>query len=266
MSELMDAIASWPTLVGVLLVFGLAPGVVLRLVVLAFKRGDPRRTELLGELRAVPRWERPLWVAEQVEVALFEGVGPRLHAVLAAIPLWLAGIESENASPPFYAASIRIAVTSVASALWAGAAAFCAIYAFTDGSVAWSLVGGIITSGVSLQSTRQLRSALPVRGGWGIGVGVLMRMFYAAAFAALTARYDMLFLLRGVAQARLGPHASVADQLAEIHRLMPSSSMAMLVFGAETMIIMSLSVYLKTVTQVKPQTSGAKPHSGRHRV
>jgi hypothetical protein len=50
---------------------------VLRVIVLAFRRDDPRRRELLAELHAVPRIERPLWVAEQLEVAVFEGLWPR---------------------------------------------------------------------------------------------------------------------------------------------------------------------------------------------
>jgi hypothetical protein len=71
-------IVSWPMLALALLIFGFAPGVALRLIVLAFPRGDPRRHELLGELHAVPRFERPFWVVEQLELALFEGLGDRL--------------------------------------------------------------------------------------------------------------------------------------------------------------------------------------------
>jgi len=65
---------SWASLLMAMLVFGFAPGLVLRIIVLAFERDDPRRRELLAELYAVPRLERPLWVAEQLEVALSEGV------------------------------------------------------------------------------------------------------------------------------------------------------------------------------------------------
>jgi hypothetical protein len=77
-AEVLDAILSWPTFVIALVVFGFVPGTVLRLIVLAFPRDDPRRRELLAELHAVPRLERPFWVAEQLELALFEGIWGRL--------------------------------------------------------------------------------------------------------------------------------------------------------------------------------------------
>lgn len=71
-------ILSWPMLLLALLVFGFAPGLLLRLIVLAFPKDDPRRGELRGELYNVPRFERPFWVVEQMEVALFEGLRGRL--------------------------------------------------------------------------------------------------------------------------------------------------------------------------------------------
>ena len=82
MAELIDAVTSWPSLLLVLLVFGFLPGFCLRLIVLAYPRGDPRRAELIAELYAVPRIQRPLWVAEQLEVALFEGLAHRASTVL----------------------------------------------------------------------------------------------------------------------------------------------------------------------------------------
>ncbi len=77
-TELLDAIVSWRTFLAALLVFGFAPGALLRLIVLAFPRNDPRRRELLAELHAVPRLERPFWVLAQLEVALFEGIWERV--------------------------------------------------------------------------------------------------------------------------------------------------------------------------------------------
>jgi len=69
---------SWPMLVLALFVFGFAPGLMLRLIVLAYSRDDPRRHELRGELYHVPRFERPFWVMEQLELALVEGLGQRI--------------------------------------------------------------------------------------------------------------------------------------------------------------------------------------------
>lgn len=77
-TELFDAITSWPLLLAALLIFGFAPGALLRLIVLAFPQDDERRAELRAELNAVPRVERPFWVIEQLEVALFDGLWPRL--------------------------------------------------------------------------------------------------------------------------------------------------------------------------------------------
>jgi hypothetical protein len=71
-------IVSWRTLLLALLVFGFAPGALLRLIVLAFHRDDPRRRELLAELPTVSRVDRPFWVIEQLERALFEGIWERV--------------------------------------------------------------------------------------------------------------------------------------------------------------------------------------------
>lgn len=59
-----------------LLVFGLAPGLVLALIVRLIPDLD-RRAELQAELYAVQRWERPYWVLEQLEVAIRVGLFPR---------------------------------------------------------------------------------------------------------------------------------------------------------------------------------------------
>jgi DNA helicase HerA-like ATPase len=77
MPSLIFQIISWPMFAIALFVFGFAPGTVLRLIVLLFPRDHPRRRELLGELYAVPRIERPFWVVEKLEVALFEGLRSR---------------------------------------------------------------------------------------------------------------------------------------------------------------------------------------------
>jgi hypothetical protein len=81
MAELIDALTSWQTFLAVLVVFGFAPRLVLRLTLLAYPKTDPRRAELMAELCAIPRIERPLWVAEQIELALAEGLPRRLRAL-----------------------------------------------------------------------------------------------------------------------------------------------------------------------------------------
>ncbi|HUC21323.1 MAG TPA: phospholipase D-like domain-containing protein [Streptosporangiaceae bacterium] len=82
MGSVITQVIAWPTLLVSLLIFGFAPSAVLRMIVLAFRRDDPRRTELLAELPHVPRIERPFWVCEQLEVALFEGLAGRVAALI----------------------------------------------------------------------------------------------------------------------------------------------------------------------------------------
>ena len=100
---MLVALKAWPVFVVALLVFGFAPGAVLRLIVLAFHPDDPRRRELLAELHAVPRFERPFWVLEQFEVALFEGVWHRVlwAATGRVIHRWRlgSGVERNLAYP-----------------------------------------------------------------------------------------------------------------------------------------------------------------------
>jgi hypothetical protein len=87
----------------VLLVFGVAPGVVVRLMSFAFHPDDPRRQELRAEFYAVPRLRRPLWVAEQVEFVIFEGLRDRAMNVLTGRVTWRwhlrDGVESNRLYP-----------------------------------------------------------------------------------------------------------------------------------------------------------------------
>jgi hypothetical protein len=78
MSALISHVISWPTLGCALLVYGFAPGALLRLIVLLYPRDHPSRRELIGELYASPRIKRPFWVAEQLETALSEGLCARI--------------------------------------------------------------------------------------------------------------------------------------------------------------------------------------------
>jgi hypothetical protein len=62
------------------LVFGVAPGFVLRLLVMLYPKDDPRRRELVAELYTLGHLERLLFVGEQFETALFEAIPARLAA------------------------------------------------------------------------------------------------------------------------------------------------------------------------------------------
>jgi len=86
MIELVELVrdGALPWFLLTLLVFGFAPGFVLRLLVLLYPKRNPRRRELVAELYEVPRIERPMWVAEQIEVALFEGLAIRLGHIFRA--------------------------------------------------------------------------------------------------------------------------------------------------------------------------------------
>ncbi|WP_329290431.1 NACHT domain-containing protein [Streptomyces sp. NBC_01455] len=81
MGEVITAFTSWPSLLLVIFIFGFAPGFALRLLLKIYPLDDPRRRELLSELYAVPRLERPFWVAEQLETALLEGIPLRARYV-----------------------------------------------------------------------------------------------------------------------------------------------------------------------------------------
>jgi hypothetical protein len=87
LNDLVDAMASAGyqvplTAVVFGLTFGLAPGLLLRVIVLMYPKDDPRRTELLAELYSEEGkrayLDRVVWVFEQLELALCEGL--RLRA------------------------------------------------------------------------------------------------------------------------------------------------------------------------------------------
>ncbi len=79
LNEILQTLLTWPLALVALGVFGFFPGLFARLIALSFHKDDPRRKELIAEVYAVPRWERPFWVAEQFERALSEGVWERLY-------------------------------------------------------------------------------------------------------------------------------------------------------------------------------------------
>ncbi|MFC6356693.1 hypothetical protein [Luethyella okanaganae] len=79
MNDILQSLLSWPLLMVALAVYGFFPGLFARLISLAFHKEDPRRKELQAEVYAVPRWERPFWVLEQLERAISEALPERLY-------------------------------------------------------------------------------------------------------------------------------------------------------------------------------------------
>ena len=74
MADIASLKGLWGTMLAFAVAFGFAPGAMLRIIVLLLPKTDARRQELIAELYAVPRMERPTWVFEQLEICLFEGI------------------------------------------------------------------------------------------------------------------------------------------------------------------------------------------------
>ena len=77
MNEVVDLARDWRLAFFALAFFGVTPGIVLRLVVRIYPRGHARREELVAELYSMGFPARPLWVAQQFETAIFEGMPAR---------------------------------------------------------------------------------------------------------------------------------------------------------------------------------------------
>ena len=105
---LLQASSLLPTLGIAVLVFGFLPGFVLSLIVRAYQREDPRRRELLAELYAVPRWERPFWVVEQLEVATREVGFPVIEWWFGRLVWHRSHLESGLAQHQAYPESFEI--------------------------------------------------------------------------------------------------------------------------------------------------------------
>jgi len=75
MTGLIDAAVSWPTLLIALVIFGAAPNLVLRLLLLAYPKGHPQRTAIWADFRDVPRWERPFWSVSSSMARCSKGCG-----------------------------------------------------------------------------------------------------------------------------------------------------------------------------------------------
>ena len=161
MVELFEAVASWPTLLLTLLVFGFAPGFVLRLLVLAY----PRSRELIAELYTVPRVQRPMWVAEQLEVALFEGFAHRVSATIRSfarqrrVP---AQTDKRGGLTRTVAWAVVGAVAMAVAMAGAGAGAGALTGALT-GAVAGAVAGAALVSIVSDRGKPTARQRLSAR-------------------------------------------------------------------------------------------------------
>jgi len=114
-AQLLDLMLSGQGLL-LLLVFGIAPGLILRVALLAYPRAHPDRAELLGEYYAVPYHERPLFVAAGCERALCDGLSARVRELRerrAALPVQHAGVVNDSASASDTAVATVTASTTV---------------------------------------------------------------------------------------------------------------------------------------------------------
>lgn len=108
MTELIEVMAaSWEVLLLVIVIFGFAPGFTLRLLVMIYPQDDPRRQELIAELYTLGRLERPLFVAEQLETMLVEGLPHRLHGLVKKIKSCTKKKTKKEASPHQPAPAVR---------------------------------------------------------------------------------------------------------------------------------------------------------------
>lgn len=153
-SELLAAVVSWRTLLLVVLVFGFAPGFCLRLLVKLYPKDDPRRQELVADLYALGHFERLLYVGEQLETVLFEGVPHRIRA----IHVKLAPKKDPKSTSKRKNKSVDRALTISASA--GALSAFFSLWELTNGSYTfWAVWGFVGTSLLCLSIRRSLRRA-----------------------------------------------------------------------------------------------------------
>ena len=71
------ALQLWGPALVTLILIGSVPGFLLRLLVRVYPKDHPRRRELVAELYSIPYRERLLFVAQQLELAVTEGVPAR---------------------------------------------------------------------------------------------------------------------------------------------------------------------------------------------
>jgi hypothetical protein len=67
----------WKGLLITCIIFGFAPRLCLRIISKAWPKGDPTRQAIIADLVMVPAWRRPIYVFEQLENALSDGLPTR---------------------------------------------------------------------------------------------------------------------------------------------------------------------------------------------
>lgn len=97
MTELIELARAPGVLLLAIVIFSIAPGLVLRLTVLLYPKNDERRKELIAELYAMPRLQRPFWVGEQFETAIFDGLQARRVDKRRTVLIYLVNeLENDN--------------------------------------------------------------------------------------------------------------------------------------------------------------------------
>ncbi len=158
-------LALWPAALLGVLVFGFLPGPILRLIVRIYPKEHPRRRELVAELYALDYHKRLLFVAQNLELALFEGLPMRWRSRHAGTTLDAPRslTEAEFLGPQVcevvgityrqldYWARTDLVRPSVASACGSGAQRR---YSYAD-LLELKLIKHLLDSGVPLQSARK---------------------------------------------------------------------------------------------------------------
>lgn len=88
MNEVLDIGLWYIVPVGLMTVgvaFALLPGLILRLVVLAYPKDHPRRPEVLAEFYSIPYPSRVLFVIETCEMSVSEALPARLRSAKSSI-------------------------------------------------------------------------------------------------------------------------------------------------------------------------------------
>jgi len=79
--QVVGHVTDWRAGLIVLVVFGVAPGLVLRLMLMVYPRRHPRRQEILAELYNLDFHKQPFYVAQQFELAITEGLPARWRSI-----------------------------------------------------------------------------------------------------------------------------------------------------------------------------------------